>query len=286
MWFLQFSCVLIAFVQLSQPATIEHRIVNGEKVSIDDYPYQVYLFNPSGSCGGSIISKKCILTAGHCVVKPDLTSIKTWAKHNANTVSVLPGKSNVLDKSSAILAEKINLHSDFNIVFLLKDEEIVAKDVENDIAIIFLGTSLICSTGIKKVSLPPLGESESLLYGKTAVATGYGRLYDNKLTKDLYAVNLKIPKTNILCENDKIICLPKQENSRGTCFGDSGGPLVINGVQYGIISGANNKNVPPLCQYATRLNFINIIHYREWISKNSDVYEANALIGEGNGIDE
>lgn len=45
------------------------RIVNGFESSRHKYPWMAALFSPSGffMCGGSIISDKTILTAGHCM---------------------------------------------------------------------------------------------------------------------------------------------------------------------------------------------------------------------------
>ncbi|XP_050302238.1 chymotrypsin-2-like [Anthonomus grandis grandis] len=288
--------VLVLLVQLSQQAAIDNRIVNGKKVSIEDYPYQVSLFrkNLDGSirffCGGSIISKKCILTAGHCAVKPDENSEKTWTYITPEEVSVLPGKASTLDSSSAISAEKINVHPNFQATFIFKNHKLIGGTLaENDIAVIFLKKLLEYSTSIAKISLPPQGESESIFYGKVAVATGFGLTYNSISTTDLYAVNLTISKTNTLCHNNEMICLAEQENQRGTCSGDSGGPLVINKVQYGISSAIFNPTDPLVCQKSSEFIFVNIIHYREWISKNSDVDEADDVIGEdlrGNGIEE
>ncbi|XP_050304857.1 kallikrein 1-related peptidase b9-like [Anthonomus grandis grandis] len=204
MWFLQFSCVLIVFIQLSQQAAIDNRIVNGQKVqSIEQYPYQVALFKKNELiCGGSILSQKYILTAAHCLVKP-----------------------------------------------LEEGEEISC--------------------------LPSPDESDSSFCGKTAVTTGYGWLYNNEPTTDLYAVNLKIPKIN-KCPYGfhHMICVPQQKGLKGICHGDSGGPLVINGVQYGIT--ASGIEPTRICQDITLFAFTNIIEFRKWISENSDIDEENA----------
>lgn len=53
------------------PNTVLHsneRIVGGEEVDIEDFPYQVSLTDEGrGFCGGSIYDNYHIITAGHCV---------------------------------------------------------------------------------------------------------------------------------------------------------------------------------------------------------------------------
>lgn len=41
-------------------------IVNGDKVPIEETPWQAYIELEGGYCGGSIIESKWILTAAHC----------------------------------------------------------------------------------------------------------------------------------------------------------------------------------------------------------------------------
>lgn len=48
--------------------SLENRIVGGEIVSIEDYPFQTSLFfQQSFRCGGVIISDVFVLSAAHCV---------------------------------------------------------------------------------------------------------------------------------------------------------------------------------------------------------------------------
>ena len=54
-------------------SSVDHRIIGGEAASIQDFPYQISmrwtygLAKPMHFCGGSIVSKRSIVTAAHCV---------------------------------------------------------------------------------------------------------------------------------------------------------------------------------------------------------------------------
>jgi secreted trypsin-like serine protease len=49
----------------------DYEIVGGDKITIEQAPYQVYLLVKSRkrehSCGGSLISSQAVLTAAHCL---------------------------------------------------------------------------------------------------------------------------------------------------------------------------------------------------------------------------
>jgi hypothetical protein len=64
-----------AAAQAAGSGAPEPRIVNGDGVSIDDHPWQVFLDIFRGqdefACGGSIRDATHVVTAAHCVVNPD-----------------------------------------------------------------------------------------------------------------------------------------------------------------------------------------------------------------------
>ena len=84
----------------------DHRIVGGANTSISQHPHQVSLqLYGSHYCGGSIISNKWIVTAGHCAgsvptaytvsagsadrttgVKYKVKSVRRHPKYNAYTI--------------------------------------------------------------------------------------------------------------------------------------------------------------------------------------------------------
>ncbi|XP_029168465.1 trypsin delta-like [Nylanderia fulva] len=62
------TCILIALAFVAIYADEPEKLVNGTPTTIKEWPHAISLrLNNQHSCGGSIISSKCILTAAHCV---------------------------------------------------------------------------------------------------------------------------------------------------------------------------------------------------------------------------
>lgn len=63
--------------------SMEKRIVGGSEAHLDQYPYNVQFYNLGGLCGGSILSKKIVLTAAHCFdSNKNLADMKIFSSDN------------------------------------------------------------------------------------------------------------------------------------------------------------------------------------------------------------
>ncbi|XP_050304855.1 chymotrypsin-like isoform X2 [Anthonomus grandis grandis] len=278
------QCIIIWIVifQLSQQA-LQNRIINGQVASIEDYPYQVLVvlrgnsISDWNSCGGSIISKNYILTAGHCVTKQS-NNKRTWDHVPAEVLYIFKGYSSLskVPIQSVIQPRKIILHPGYNVHHIPGPNGTwLSEHLVNDIALLYLKNPLTFSKTINKIRLASQDEPDSSFCGKTAVVTGFGLTFHDKATEYLHAVNVTLPAVN-KCESG-FICVSYGIPPRGSCRGDSGGPVAINGKQYGIVSsGAYRPEFSKMyCEDFKSAYYVNIIYYRKWISENSDVDEEN-----------
>lgn len=113
-------------------ANVDQLIKGGEPIDVSEGPYKVSLsYENSFICGGSVLNETFILTAAHCLVSSEATSISVRggsSKNNLDGVSVQ--------------AESVFINTEYN------DEEF-----QNDVGIIKLSEPLR-GDNIKQVILP------------------------------------------------------------------------------------------------------------------------------------
>nr|UXX33473.1 serine protease-like protein [Holotrichia oblita] len=234
------SVVLLASCALGAPETLSYirdisgldgRIIGGEDATIEEFPYQVSLrILGSHSCGGVIISSDYVLTAAHCAGYPS-----SW-------YSIRAGSTYQTSGGVTVSVSAITAHPDYN------------TEIENDIAVVRLASSLTFSASIAPIPMASVNPSA----GENAVVTGWGDVVEGAQTgvNVLQAVTVPIvdhEECARLYENHRYSVLPSMicagflEGGRDACQGDSGGPLAANGVLVGIVSwgeGCAQPNYP------------------------------------------
>jgi len=228
--------------------TRSDRIVNGEETDPNEYPFYAALTRYSGSqvfCGGSIIAKKWIMTAAHCV-----DFITDNSDYEVDVGSHSRESPSPYQRTHQI--EQIIIHPQWD-----------STTVDNDIALIKLTTEISYNSKVGPVCLP-FNVDYSNLDQKPSIVMGYGVTETNGFqTTTLHDVTLSIEsRADCRKYNDKyrdevtnnMLCT--YTSDKDACQGDSGGPLVYstggNLVQIGVVSwgqGCAKENNPGVYSY-------------------------------------
>lgn len=228
------------------------RIVNGQNSTRGQFPHQALLFlrvasGGQGVCGGSLISDRWILTAGHCV-----DGVVSFEVHLGALVT--------RDRNET---GRVILQTNTSILHPYYWRPVVL----NDIALIRLNEAVEFSETIQPVQLP---SRHSWFHGINAVASGFGLQntsapsiapilqWTNLTTID----NVQCYRTfGVLVARPSVICAVGDER-QSACNGDSGGPLITaEGIQIGLTSFGSGEG----CHHGHPSVFTRVTHYLDWI---------------------
>ncbi|NP_001166068.1 serine protease 123 precursor [Nasonia vitripennis] len=249
----KYCLTILLCIFVSVQGKIISRIIGGNDAPAGKYTYQAFIkVGDSFQCGASIIGKRYILTAAHCVSGQKTKEMKIVV----GTISRLDYKNGV---EYGVIGYET--HPDF------RYPSIVAPI--NDIALIRLAKDIEYNERIQPVRLATKDDEKNL---KSAVLTGWGSLkYMGASPVTLQEINLEFMdqdkcaekwlsyKKVTIVENNICTHSPKGE---GACNGDSGGPLVVDGVQIGVVSFGGmpcGRGVPDV--------FTRVSSYLDWINR-------------------
>nr|XP_034836843.1 trypsin-7-like [Maniola hyperantus] len=195
----------------------EDRIVGGVEVDINLYPYHVAY---GTNCGGAIIDKKWVLTAGHCGKK---TYIRVGSKY--------------LNQGKKIVVRRSFIHP----LWTAKNK---AHPFDYDYQLLELDEDLKFDENVQPVKLAHM---EDMVVGKVVTVTGWGNTKENgPYSNVLRAVRVPIiSKEN--CQQvpfpyfrgaltPRMFCAGFVEGKKDACQGDSGGPAVAYDRLLGMVS--------------------------------------------------
>ncbi|KAL7292236.1 hypothetical protein TKK_0014184 [Trichogramma kaykai] len=271
------------------------KIYGGSETRLFEFPWMVLLkYNDSSSnksshsaadpepfkCAGTIISRKYILTAAHCVAQ--LPNLKlAGVRIGEHDLSSEIDCESYGNDSALICAKK---YRDLEIEWSLVHPAYSQVTWQNDIALVRLrGTMSFKPANVRPICLP-LDEASSRALGPTALVTGWGSTEATypSTTSRLRKVSLPIVDTDrcrkaysdqpfMEISAERQLCAGGQEG-RDSCSGDSGGPLQASGpyrgadrtIQHGIVSyGRQRCAIPGVPGVYTR-----VAPYVDWILDN------------------
>ena len=212
-------------------AAPQRRIVGGIESDPNAYPWMAGITDAGGSspyCGGTLVAPKWVLTAAHCFLNSDETSVDT-----TKSVDVILGRFDMAGQAGEIIhvAEIIphpsyypSVSDDYDITLL----KLVRPS--NQPVIALAGSDFSYSLVADGTPAKAIG------WGNTSSVSSEESIYPDKLRE----VDLPIV-SNITCQasaapmnvtiTQNMVCAGYKEGKKDSCTGDSGGPLVIQGMQ-------------------------------------------------------
>jgi secreted trypsin-like serine protease len=218
------SAIAIGLTQ----ANADQQIVGGDRASIADHSYVVYLTTKDGFqfCGGTLVDDNKVITAAHC----------TAGKQPAD-IFVVAGRE---DKESGAGAtspvREIWVHPAFT-------------DVRSgsDVSVLTLEQRLPYAT----LDLPGTADTDLYTVGQPGLILGWGRTAaDGQPSR--YLLKASVPlmadpdcaKSYPAYKAEAMVCAGVPQGGVDSCQGDSGGPLVVDGRLVGITSWGEGCAAP------------------------------------------
>ncbi|KAJ3656361.1 hypothetical protein Zmor_015444 [Zophobas morio] len=233
------------------------RIINGMPAEETEFPFMAAIYSTTSLgryfCGGAVIDRRWILTAGHCVQNAvsfviQLGSV-SLSSTDVNRVTV-PATTSVV-------------HPDFN------NETFV-----NNIGLINLPDDLRLNDYVNVVALP----SEVLAENTVLTSLGWGQTDDEHSgpVDNLQKV-LVVSLLNEHCQNifgsqivDSMVCAMGSYNE-GTCIGDIGGPLVQTGDSQPVIVAVASFLSFNGCESLDPSGYERVFDHVDWIKSVTNI---------------
>jgi len=273
---LKLSAVAFLLLSILGQTKSQNRIINGVETGDNEFPWivMVNIYSTIGitTCGGTIISKKLILTAAHCVNEKHTKNLM-----NADAMAVFTERHLLNSGGQEFGVEKVFSHEDYN-----------PATFKNDIAVLLLKDELTFSDNVTSVFLPK-DDLQNPEEGTEVIAAGWGLTdYYGEMSDTLQKVTLNIKGLDE-CANlygkdtsqthdigPHNLCTLNQDK-KDACQGDSGGPLMLEKdsklIQVGITSwgeGCGDPNHPGV--------WTNVMHELKWLRETMKKAESNSKL--------
>lgn len=255
--------------------SLSDRIRGGEKTAINGYPWAAVLGvkyrnrEPNFMCGGSLISDRFVLTAGHCLRR---------FLSGERTMMVRLGEWDIVSQNDCVDGHCSDKPIDYDVDTFVQHEDYTSQPTHNDIALVKLARQVKFTEFITPVCLPLTDalkrKSEA---GRMFTIVGWGTTETGVEEPGYYASRFKLEVDmpgldwdTCYRRNPRLwdseLCAGN-DTEKQTCAGDSGGGLTITEkdgywYQYGIISYGFG------CGTVDFKVFVRVVSFLPWIKDN------------------
>ncbi|XP_017042976.1 collagenase [Drosophila ficusphila] len=218
---------------------------------IEKFPYQVMLIGKQLwrkriLCGGTLLDRRWILTAGHCTMGVTHYDVYLGTKSVEDTQQL---------GGLVLRSNKFIVHERFN-----------PETAANDIALVKLPQDIAFTARIQPAQLPSRYRHDQFA-GMSVVASGWGAMVEMTNSDSMQYTELKVI-SNAECAQEYdvvtagVICA-KGLQDETVCTGDSGGPLVLKDTQ--MVVGITSFGPADGCETNIPGGFTRVTHYLDWI---------------------
>lgn len=211
------------------------RVVNGQRTTVGENPSVITGLRVGGggpqgaSCTASVVGKRKILTAAHCMI--DVSGEKSYLYGDDDLNS--PGDESFRTKVASYKAHpKYTGPNSWR-----QGYDVAVVTTADDIPVPESQWAKVAGSADAALTEP--GKSGTALgYGKVAAGGSSGVLY--KTTMPVNDVS-RCQVFDIKVDPDVMVCAGYDDGRTGTCSGDSGGPFTVDGVVVGVVSWGSSK---------------------------------------------
>ncbi|KAJ8720328.1 hypothetical protein PYW07_012371 [Mythimna separata] len=235
----------------------EDRVVGGSISPANAHPFfaglLISLIGISGNsvCGSSLLTANRLVTAAHC-----------WAdgRNQAWQFLVILGSNHLFSGGTRIATTNVVMHPQYTI-----------HNLNNDIAMIMLPTSIMFTNTIQPIALP--NDLWNQFVGNWAIAAGFGRTSDQQAGASTIVSHVSLQVISVAqCQSvfgsnfvvQSTLCT-NGAGGVGVCGGDSGGPLFLNLQGTPTLIGISSFVAAAGCQLGFPSAFARVTSYNNFI---------------------
>lgn len=238
------------------------KVVGGQAANPGQFPWQVALRHQSSFCGGSLIGRKFVLTAAHCV---DRVQTQGHLVAPSERLEVSRAAADGKPEGEQRLVSHVYIHERW--------QGARAPGLPGDIALLVLESAFDLDE--RELAKPASSRTEALFAPASACATvtGWGQvvaggpLAGSLQFADVPIATLEECRSSYPAESidGGHVCAGYRAGGKDSCQGDSGGPLMVRGgprgwLQVGVVSWGYG------CAAAGRYGvYTRVASYSDWI---------------------